>query len=843
MSYSQLVLSENPYGYWDFSDRVPSTATYASIEYDNNIYGDIYADPYSDGTLNGLYYDNSFYMDVYADNYGTGFVPWEFKVTDKTSFSNDGTVSGNIDTVKGIVPNVYSSVSFDDTSSLTIDNIYKIFLSGSESKVVTLEILFSIINSELSNTHKIFTIGNFLECYIKSDRIFLESNDGQKISVAVTNWEDVNYLAVIYDNKKLVLQVNNRNSQEIDLGQEFIFPDSSAPDIVLGPSASSSNSIYFNSLALYTYKLSTSQINSRLAWLSYFANSNGLESDNNADHFDFNSISSIPKELIKITTSENFEYSSFDNVVFQNNSLLLKTISPPVVTNDSYSLSLDGISFSNYGYINIDNFTSYAGSQNVSVTMQVLVSDLSTEQTILQFGDFLDFIYARLYVTSVGKIRLSLYYDDGSEVVVSETSTIASNSTYYDLGFSINNQEVSLIFDGTVDTYSDYFPDLYGTPYINIGNNEGETIPFTGKIKNFSIRRYEDLSSIDFTTSSSYTLKLNNSLNVSQTGTWNYIFTPTLPSVGSAVTFNTATKNAQVFINDVQVENSTIVPSYTDSTPSPISIDVILNTDDSLNEIPILNEMYISLYSDMTSFSKNNRYTLEPLDPGPSDTYVNTNPYYLRDSVSNILSKSQNLGIKFDSSINGGGAIKKYYESSSDDIRCLEFLFSIHQLPTGSDVLSIADFGQVIGKSLKYDSDGLVISGDLDVYVDGSLISTGFNMVENDMYHIFINLKEDSSEDIFVGCNYSESEMLNGSLGQITIYNSEPSGLSEYVTTRFNSYMGRIILSKSDANSIVISDSSVSNSITKTNDGKYLEMTNIPKIKLIEDKWQSIVVN
>lgn len=796
MSYSQLVLSDIPYGYWKFSDiPAPPDTSITEIE-------------------------------------------------DSTIFQNNAIVTGELGLgLKPIAPNLVNSISLKDSSVVTINNIYNIFLLGSESKVATIELIFSITDSELNNTHKIFTIGSFLECYIKSDRIFLSSSDGQKISIPIENWEDSHYLSVTYEDKKIILQVDNRNSQEIDLGADFIFPDSSAPSIFLGPSASVNNQLYINSLALYTYRLSNTQINARLSWLQYFSNIKGLVSSSNADYFDFNDLYSFPGQTVKITTEENFKYSSFDNVVFKNDSLYLKTISPPQIINSGYSLDLDGITFSNSSYLRINNFTSYTNSQNISITMQIKITDLSTEQTIIQFGDFLNFVYGRIYVTDQGKIRASLYYDDDSELTVLETLTIPSNSTYYDLGFSINNQIFSLIFNGTSQTYSDYFPEFYGMPYMNIGNNEGETIAFTGKIKNFSIRRYEDLSSINFTEIGAYTLQLNNSLNVSQRGTWNYTFSPENPSVGSLVVFNNATKNVQLKINDVQVSESTIIPSYLNDNTSIVSIDAILETDDSLNEIPILNNLYISLYSDMTIFSKNSRYTIESLDPLVSETYVQTNPFTPRDSINNILSKSSNIGIKLNSSINTGCLLNKYYEDSEDNIRCLEFLVSISDIPSGLDVVTMVDFGQSISKSLEYNSSGIIINGDIDVYIDGVQVSTGYDFIKNDFYHVFINIKEDITEEIYLGCNYSGLNIFNGSIGELTIHNSLPINFNSYLNNKYNSYLGRITLSKLDTNSITISDSSPSNQIIKNNNGGYLEMTDLPKIKLIEDKWQSIVVN
>lgn len=831
MSYSQLVLSDIPYGYWKFSDiPTPPDTSITEIE-------------------------------------------------DSTIFQNNAIVTGELGLgLKPIAPNLVNSISLKDSSVVTINNIYNIFLLGSESKVATIELIFSITDSELNNTHRIFTIGSFLECYIKSDRIFLSSSDGQKISIPVENWEDSHYLSVTYEDKKIILQVDNRNSQEIDLGADFIFPDSSAPSIFLGPSASVNNQLYINSLALYTYRLSNTQINARLSWLQYFSNTKGMASSNNADYFHFNDLYSFPGQNIKITTEENFRYSSYDNVIFKNDSLYLKSISPPQIINDesilidggfssttsfadaidggdsdttefinnynSHSpLDINGISFIDYQYLKINDFTSYPNSQNISVTMQIKITDLSTEQTILQFGDFLNFVYGRLYVTDQGKIRLSLYYDDGSELIILETSTIPSNSTYYNLGFSINNQTFSLIFNGISQTYSEYFPEFYGPPYINIGNNEGENIPFSGKIKNFSIRRYEDLSSIDFTQIGAYTLKLNNSLNVSQRGSWNYTFSPENPSVGSLVVFNNATKNVQLKINDVEVGESTIIPSYLNDNTSIVSIDAILETDDSLNEIPILNNLYISLYSDMTIFSKNSRYTIESLDPLVSETYVQTNPFTPRDSINNILSKSSNIGIKLNSSINTGCLLNKYYEDSEDNIRCLEFLVSISDIPSGLDVVTIVDFGQSISKSLEYNSSGIIINGDIDVYIDGVQVSTGYDFIKNDFYHVFINIKEDITEEIYLGCNYSGLNIFNGSIGELTIHNSLPINFNSYLNNKYNSYLGRITLSKLDTNSITISDSSPSNQIIKNNNGGYLEMTDLPKIKLIEDKWQSIVVN
>lgn len=800
MSYSQLILSESPYGYWDLSS--------ISI-----------ADVYSD---------------LYTDEFGVE------SILDLTPFGNNADPSNAIlGESKGILPNITYASKFDNISSIDITNTYNLFLSGAEQNDATVELFFTIKDSSLTEPHHLVTIGNFLECYVLSDKIFVESQ-GQKVFISVPTWDNSNYLALVYQNRLLTMYINDRDPVSIQFENSFIFPDSSAPPLSLGPSANANLDMYINALAVYTYPISTEQIQRRLNWSQLLSSQRGYSSIYNSDYFDIFPTSITPIEKIKITSDTNFNNSVLENLYYLDDTLYLKSVDNLQPTDANYLLDSTGISFTNDCFIQIDNFMDITGGQNLTIRSQAKIESQTQEQTILQFGPLSGYLYFRLYWASDGTVKASRSNYLDIEEVILESSVVSDISDYLDIAVNIDNGLLKIYVDGEEIVYGELFSQIDNLSYISIGNMVSGNSPFLGRIKNFTIDKFTEFSDIDFTEVGFYTAKFNNSLGVSQVGRWSFSYTPDVSTVGSLVTFNSASKNVALEVNGSQIYESSIIPSYNNESPQAVTFDAVITTDDSENDIPILNDIFIVLYQDMYISSHQGKYSIETLPPGASDTYPICNPYITREYLVNPISKPNNLGIKFVPSETTGAVILKNSDDANDDISDLELIFKIDALPTGSTVYQIIDTDGLVGDGVYIDSSGLNISGSSSIYLDGLLVSGSTSIMVDEFYHLFINFDTPISSEIYLGVNNSGQNIVMGSMGGIEIYQTSPSNISQYVLNKYNMYCGRIILSKTETQQVTITDNESPQTYTRTSDGKYFAMNNLPKIKIIENKWQDL---
>lgn len=127
--------------------------------------------------------------------------------------------------------------------SPSLENIYKLFISGTENKQSTIELWFAV-EKPPAYRHTLLKIGTFLNCYIERDRIYIESS-GKKESIQVIDWELQHYVAISYMNRKIDLYLDDRDPISITLDEDFRFNDlintSLLPSIVFGPCSTPRN--------------------------------------------------------------------------------------------------------------------------------------------------------------------------------------------------------------------------------------------------------------------------------------------------------------------------------------------------------------------------------------------------------------------------------------------------------------------------------------------------------------------------------------------------------------------------------------------------------------------------
>lgn len=157
---------------------------------------------------------------------------------------------------KPIVFNGEPATRLDYNSFIDIENVYKYFVKGKENSTVSLDFWFTI-NKKPSGRHELIKLGGFAKCYLESDKIYLEDQNGQVSFIRLNNWSDQHYVNIYYSNRRVGLYVDNNDEIVLDLGQDFEFSrsiDFFTPSISFGPGSRPYNIInneIFNDVSLW----------------------------------------------------------------------------------------------------------------------------------------------------------------------------------------------------------------------------------------------------------------------------------------------------------------------------------------------------------------------------------------------------------------------------------------------------------------------------------------------------------------------------------------------------------------------------------------------------------------
>lgn len=806
MSYSQLVLSQRPSGYWDCSSLVSG------------------------------------------------------EIEDLTSYNNHAAIVGVETDKKPIIYGPAKSVRLTDNSTITISNTYKTFLRGSEDKSCTVELFFNIKDSSTTK-HEIIRIGSFVSCYIISDKIILEC-DGRKASIQVNDWDNTQYVAIQYSARSVVLYFNDSDPVSISLTPDFVFPDATPPDITIGPSATLDLAMYVNSIAIYTYSLLKDEVEQRLSWAGYGSKAERLAIANNAEIINPIYSEGMVSYNYNLMQKEFISQGISDNAVFDKDSLTLRSLSPVSVYSGvsdlNYTITNNGLSLTSQSYVKLNDIAHCFNGYSNTISQQILLDGLATKQTVFCLGPFSDKSNLTLYKSTSNKFVLSrISWNDTEEVLAESPSLGADYTLYFNVGIAINNGSVALVVNEYESTPVKLAVLSSGYEFY-LGNSFDLDSPLTSILKNFSINKYTD--EMIFTETGQYTLKFEKSFNVSQKGTWQYQLNIPENCLSSEVNYNYANKNARVFVNGDEVMEPSFIPGLSYSSQETVLFSVELISSDSRTDIPKVNNLSVKLFGSATLSSGNGTYNISPLSTGSTDTYIKTNPFIIRSQATSPLSKPSNLGLKFVARPNyvpdyldenvkqvvSTWSIDPTTETSgavlfgNKNIKLVEFIFQLDRYPGENEEFTIL---QVSGSNTKisYNKNGLVLTSGYSLYLDGVLCTGGEDLIADEVYYMAVLFTSAQSADINLGINNTQTVGLSGSIGHMAVHQVEPTSISDYIQNRNQAIFGRYYLSKLDADSLDISDTPASTQqYIRTEDGKYFEMKELPRVKIVQNLWEIV---
>lgn len=835
MSYSQLILPETPYGLWELSGNSP------------------------------------------------------VDLTGRNNASYVGCVFGK----KPIIYGLDGATVIDENSSITISNIYKLFLTGSEQKEASLEFFFNIPDSDEEEI-QLVEVGAFARCYVKSDRIYLEANN-TVCSILTDTWDKTNYVAIVYKRGSISISLNNLGKKSVALPESFLFPDQNPPSIKFGPSGNDII-VYLNAIAIYSYALSEIQISNRIDFSQFDGNAERVATSINGEIINPKYQPDMEILSDKLSTKSMFESGTYTNIIIESDYLTLEKIPPVTVSSRNseinYDLDIDGISFDGESYIELQNISSkFIGINNV-ITLSVLLDGLSTRQTIFEYGPGIDYLSISLIKTDQNTLAIAKNNLLGDEEIIIESADLGNDyDSYFNIAVIFNIDQIELLVNDVSEGTSQLSQPTSPLSFY-VGNSFNGLYPLTSKVKNFTIDNFineitnviseilyqdtyvDEYSEINQISSEEkiflyggvglYTLSFQNTLNVSQKGVWEIQYPKVSGSLGTIITYNYASKNSIISVNDQEILKSQFVPEINYQNPESIKIQATLKTNNSESELPILNNIFLVAYDTMDISSSGGKYVLTSISDADNNPFNNVQPYLLSDIESNPLDRSQNMGVKFireisyfpdindnpdgaeqldvDQLITSGGRIVINSELEEDEIKILEFLIKFESIPSSSQEYTIFSVNRLSSESLSMNSSGLIKNGTYDLYIDGQLISSTMPSIDiNEFYYVAAVFTNEVADDIYVGINSQLQNLLDGSISNIVINNIAPSNISSYINYRYEAMLGRNKIEITDTDTInIVDDYGSSKTYVTSSDGSTFSMNELPKIRIIQNAWESL---
>ena len=814
MSYRLRVLSDNPIGFWELNQVNSLVYNDTVISYnDSNItYNDANEEYLRDLSLssNSALQPNGSYISL-------------LDVLPLVSNSNyDGALSG---------------AKILSTSQVKISNTinkYKMFYTGTENLTFGIEfwISFDVNPSVTNNIIQISgtfsgsktSIGNI---YVNNDKIYYTVYDSNGNAYTafkqVSSWESQNHIFATYDKGKIQVSVNALGGDPVSVPSSFLFkiPGSNSTTInyQIGP-APTTNSFVLNDLVFYDYNLSDKTIRSHMVWGTSDSAPQTYVKQTSGYFFDIkenDKMYSFKKDFSNVTA---YREGFLSNLTIDPNGLTLKIIPNLTVAGTSGTLSTasGALSVTGDNSAKFANFSKYFSLNKVSIMGQInWVPNTNASPSVIWSMDGIN-NGEWIYLAQSADKKLTLYYHamnsnySYSDTIITQIPTAVTSSGLYNFGVAINAKTVTLYLETAGSITAQSFPS-YNSANINlyVGNeySSANTIANTGTISNLSIidgytipESYSLYGVVGYTT-----ITFNNSLSVSQIGTWTY----TVPSsqiskiVGARFTWDSGTSDdialstlkkviVRYSINSgttwTQITNGYPFIHFDDSSVisyPDILFQVTIYADDSSSQyLPRLDNALIVLYKDLGIISDSGGFLLSPRQGSyTGDTYS------IKKNFFNVMARSNNFGIKINN-ISGKNSIATITpQSLTSGFKSIEFWFRYDSLSTFV-IQPIVDLVGTKG-TLYFDQNGACFQVGFDnVYINGVSLSSTKTLIKGESYHIVCTYSTGTNSQIYLGGDKTRSFFSWATYGFISLY---PNVLSQ--TDAQNRYLSFISASVS----------------------------------------------
>ena len=566
---------------------------------------------------------------------------------------------------------------------ITIDNkeSYHAFVTGSEKLTFGIEFWFSLPpDSTYFGFQTLLTIENVGQIFRSGDLIIFYIAGAGSVKKQIKSLKSQNHIFAYYSNRTMGIFVNGVQGESLTLPQNFVFTHTySQISFTLPGNYIEGDYIIYNSLAFYNKVLNEKEIKSHIMWGLNDSKPQSYVKKISASGFDIQNTKDRTWFQQSFDTEKNWNSGILNNVIVDNNGLTLKKTSG--ISNHTFSGLLD--------FISLNNFALRTSITNYHVNEEMLRINVNNSNEYLSIRttdtDLLYFEYAQNEITTEIMDPIDI-----------------SGWSSFSLMISAKNSYVSLAindyFMGTEIYSSNLYPILNATQAFLIWNSSYS--PNNIRIYNTNIDLNQFWLGDDSVYENNYIIYLDIGSGLVQTrGSWTYTIPTSLyyKIVGGKISWNSATPDQQTDLSPgssaynnvaVQIDKSDGTISYPwetvynsapilnydfylydtnfagekpDQDPgfyfeNDIKIRVvILSTDASSAYQPRIDNLEISIYKDLSIQDDTRNYVLEPYSiidenwhsqPPPGVQQISSRPYAIKSNNYNVLSRSNNFGIK-----------------------------------------------------------------------------------------------------------------------------------------------------------------------------------------------------
>ena len=801
---------------------------------------------------------------------------------DLSLYNNTASISNTIRySALPLVANSGSSMIISPSSgSVTIFNKYDAFHKGFERSNFTIEFWFSFDSSTMTGAGYDINNSSATQYFINDQLKIIQLLDGAtevaviyydynknsfrfKINDAsgnnsesyciVRNLNTSYYIVATYKDKSVSLTVNGDLglSGEITDFSLFPAPGKSNYNFVISPNSmnsSASMSYVINDLAFYDYKLPLLSMRKKTTWAYHNDKPNLLTTTLNTSLFELEEFDSnvcyhtevLGNNFLENKEIFNLKIDEFEGLTHKYD--LNFSLDNSINFLASATYSTDGLSLYNSANLNLNQFGETISNTGViSFTSQI------------KFGGSSDYIFSfnqksknLIYYSIVNSSGFYFYSYDliaASSTLVSTLATSLTSGSTYNFGICISDtinmyaNSTSSIVANTLDIK------VESDSVLNIGNmvanpNSSNAL----KIKNFGFSDLliSDFSTVDFTKNTMFMAKFTDGLYISQIGYW--IKTLSLSQfnsiLGSKITWD-GMDNARVELSN---DNGFTWYSITRGAPVPYIIASSINKDYLIKvTVPFdyqiermnqsFNNLQISIYNNLTFFTNDKNYEFfTQVDSSSSQ------PISIQRKTQAINYRKDNFGIKFNPEsgstnyVPGYGYIKNLtsaintygidfwlkpnsFTSSSNYIVHVDYITLSNDIYQNlySDSYSASSASASTEYYLYVDSSNKKLiyspSATAKLYINGNYVTSNSTSVNlGDYYHLFLDFGTASGYDLnstttINGLYNTASGHSHFVYGNINMWNRSITSNDAYL--RYLSYVGNNSSSVSDSSSVV----------------------------------------